>query len=684
MVSNETHQYRGIIQLLLHFGWRWVGLFVVEDESGEHFLQVLEPLFSQNGICSAFTQRIPTQPYWHHGAEMTNLASDIYLYFTESKASSFLIYGETMTLMWLSTTLILAVPGYKEITSLGKVWILTAQIDLAAISLQKGLDFQPFHGTVSFKIHSSELPEFQNFLRNIKPDWTQGDGFVKDFWEQAFDCSFPNSQEPVEISETCTGEEKLESLPGPVFEMRLTGHSYSIYNAVYAVVYAFHAMYSAHSRHRAMLKGEKIELQDLKPWQLHPYLRGVLFNNSAGETVSFNGNREMGAGFDIMNLVTFPNASFLNMKVGRVDPNALQGQEFAINEDTMVWHKGFNQVLPISLCSDSCQPGYRIKRKETEKFCCYDCVPCPAGKISSQKDMEDCVKCPDDQYPSKNRDGCILKIITFLSYQEPLGISLACSAGFFALTTALVLGTFIKYKDTPIVKANNRDITYMLLICLLLCFLCPLLFLGRPKATCFLHQSAFGTIFSVAVSCVLAKTITVVVAFMATKPGSNMRKWVGKRLTTSIVLSGSLIQASICAFWLGTSPPFPNLDIYSMDEEIVAECNEGSVTMFYTVLGYMGLLSIISLSVAFLARKLPDSFNEAKFITFSMLLFCSVWVSFVPTYLSTKGKYMVAVEIFSILASSAGLLCCIFVPKCYIILLRPELNKREQLIRTKS
>ncbi|XP_066486555.1 vomeronasal type-2 receptor 26-like [Tiliqua scincoides] len=684
MVPNEEHQYMGIVHLLRHFKWTWVGLIVVDDESGDHFLKALEPLLSQNQICSAFIERIPNQGRFTGLDELGGMAQEIYLLLTDKKVKILVIYGESMTIMWLSALVILTDPDYKENPSLGKVWLMTAQIDFAVTGLITRSSFPIFQGAISFTIHANEPPGFQAYLQNVKPDWTQGDGFVKGFWEQAFDCSIPHPQDTIEIHKPCTGEEKLEGLPGAIFEMHTTGHSYSIYNAVYAVAHALHDMCSSRPNRRVTVMDKVLEFQGLQPWQLHSFLRGVSFNNSAGEPISFNDHQELVAGFDIASVVIFPNTSFLRVKVGSVDPNALKGKEFTIDEDRIVWHKTFNQLRPLSVCSEPCQPGFRKRKKEGKHFCCYDCAVCPEGKISDQKDTADCSECPEDQYPSRNRDKCISRDTIFLSYEEPLGIGLATVAVCFSLITALVLRTFLKHKNTPIVKANNRDITYTLLISLLLCFLSSFLFLGQPrKVTCFFQQSAFGIVFSVAVSCVLAKTITVVVAFMATKPGSSMRKWVGKRMTNSIVLSCSSIQAGICTMWLGVSPPFPDLDMQTLATEIIAKCNEGSAVMFYLVLGYLGLLSVISFTVAFLARKLPDSFNEAKFITFSMLVFCSVWLTFVPTYLSTKGKYMVAVEIFSILASSAGLLGCIFFPKCYIIVLRPELNNKDQLAKRK-
>ncbi|XP_071972756.1 vomeronasal type-2 receptor 26-like [Engystomops pustulosus] len=342
--------------------------------------------------------------------------------------------------------------------------------------------------------------------------------------------------------------------------------------------------------------------------------------------------------------------------------------------------------IPRSQCSTSCVPGERKVMTNSIHRCCYDCAPCSAGEISIAIDSEYCMKCPEDTWPNENRTSCIFRKMEYLSYTEDvISIFLNCFTFFFFIITILTLSMFIFNRDTPIVRANNKNLSFVLLVSIMLSFLCVFLFLGRPvDITCMLRQISTGIFLSVSISSLLAKTIMVYIAFKATRPGSVWRTWTGVRLPNCVLLICPSVQVVLCMSWVTLSPPFQELDTHSYKEKVVVQCNEGSDLWFYSVLGYMGVLAAVSFITAFLARTLPDSFNEAKYITFSMLVFCSVWIAMIPAYLSTRGKYMVAVEIFAILTSSAGLLGCIFLPKCYIIFCRPELNTKSYVLSSRS
>ncbi|XP_032092363.1 vomeronasal type-2 receptor 26-like [Thamnophis elegans] len=681
LFPNEDFQIMGIIQLLLHFQWKWIGLIVSNPEKGKSFIQNKLDIFSKKGICFDFVEEMPKE------SVATDLEVQFHGYVTlckvimRSTANVVIIYCENEDIPVFRMFPYISAYEGMPMERKDKVWVMPAQMEFTSIPFQRdtGLDF--IHGALSLAVSSKEILGFKKFIQMRKP-FSEEDSLTRLFWENAFECSFPNIMLDEDRGNECTGEEALETLPGSVFETSMTGQSYSIYNAVYAVAHALHAMLSSKPKPRERGKAWELRTLNQESWQFPWYLKAVSFNNSAGEMVSFDERGELATGFDVINWVTFPNQSFHQIKIGSIALMAPRNKLLTVSAEKIIWPTMFNQMFPLSVCNDNCFPGYSKIKVEGKPFCCYDCLRCPKGKIANQTDADECLHCSEDQFPSQAQNLCIQREIIFLSYSEPVGITLVTVNLSFSFITALILGIFIKQRDTPIVKANNRNLAYILLIGLLLSFLCTLLFIGQPdQVKCLLRQATFGILLSVALSCILGKTIVVILAFMATKPGSKMRKWLGKWLANTIVLSCSAVQITICSVWMAISPPFPDSDMHSMTEEIVLECNEGSAIMFYLVLGFMGFLASTSFTVAFLARKLPDSFNEAKFITFSMLVFCSVWISFVPTYLSTKGKYMVAVEIFSILASAAGLLSCIFFPKCYVILLRPDLNKKEQLIK---
>ncbi|XP_044526958.1 vomeronasal type-2 receptor 26-like [Gracilinanus agilis] len=654
LAPKESTLTLGMVRLMVHFNWTWVGLVISDDSRGETFLWNIREEMTRKGVCVTFTEKIPTTEKYTINSH-TIIMSRI----DRSSANVIVVYGDDNSLIMLQY-------GQTPYLILTKVWITSSHWDFTI----RPHDSTPnsFNSVLIFSGNTKEIPNFKAFQRTVKPRKYPENIFLQGFWNSAFGC--PYNYEKFK-QEDCSQNASLEMLPLRHFDMATSSQSYNIYNAVHAVARVLHKLFLT-----------KSELRDddslfIYPWKLNSLLRDLHFNNSAGEQIFMNDKKLSEANYDIKYFVNFLNGTECMVKVGEFIPQFPVGEDFSINENVIMWNE-YIEMTPHSVCSESCGPGYQKSPREGESICCFDCILCPGGQISNHTDMDQCIRCAEDEYPNKERNRCLQKVVTFLAYEDPMGMTLACTALVFSLLTFLILGLFVKHQDTPIVKANNRTLSYILLFSLSQCFLSSLLFMGKPtSATCLLQQTIFGITFTMAVSSILAKTVTVVLAFKATRPGSRSRKWVGSRAPISIILVCSLIQGILCGSWLLVSPPFPDTDPHSEAGHMILKCNEGSLIAFYLVLGYMAFLALGSFIMAFLARNLPDTFNETKFITFSMLVFCSVWASFLPTYQSTKGRSMVAVEVFSILSSSASLLGCIFIPKCYVILLRPQWNTQD-------
>ncbi|XP_069502433.1 extracellular calcium-sensing receptor-like [Ambystoma mexicanum] len=671
-IPSDDVQALGLAQLVVHFGWTWVGIVSSEDDYGTLGSHLLKQELLKFGVCIAFHKVFPIIPL------TMKIGFNLDVVRTSS-ARVVLVFSPDHFLLPVMEEL-----SRQNVT--GKVWIATeAWSTSPSISNKKELAHM-LKGTIGLTVKEGTMAGLKEFLLGLRPATSPDDMFVKPFWEQALGCRWPNQENTRthNMASFCTGTENLEQFRSRYSDEYDPRISYNVYNGMYAIAHALQAMQSCFPGHGPFTSNTCGEIKNIKPWQLLHYMKNVRFKNKMGEEMFFDSNGNPPAVYDIVNWQLEPEGTIVYTTVGSFDSRAPMGKQLSINISAMRWNLPDTKV-PRSVCSESCSPGYRKAAQKGQPACCFDCVSCSEGEIAHGTDSSHCMACPPDLWPNLRRTECVPKRIDFLSYQEALGGILAAFGSICCFITVLVLRYFFKYRDTPIVKANNRELTYILLGTLALSFLCPLLFIGIPhKITCLLRQTAFGITFVLSVSCVLAKTIMVVIAFNATKPGSSMRRWLGPRVPVVTVSVCTLGQVILCATWLFLCPPLPEKSMALKSGTIILQCNECSETAFWCMLGYMGLLACASFFVAFLARKLPDSFNEAKWITFSMLVFLSVWLSFVPGYLSTQGKYMVAVEIFSIISSSSGILVCIFIPKCYIILLRPDLNTREHLLSKRA
>uniref|UniRef100_A0A668RR13 G-protein coupled receptors family 3 profile domain-containing protein n=1 Tax=Oreochromis aureus TaxID=47969 RepID=A0A668RR13_OREAU len=634
-IPSDYYQSRALAHLVKHFGWTWVGAIRTNDDYGNKGIATFTETAQQLGICLEYSVSFfRTDPY-----EKIQKIIDIIKASTSKVIIGFLSHFDMDVL--LHEFSLNNLTGYQWIGS--ESWIFDSQT--AKMDIHHILD-----GAIGLYIPKAHVTGLQEFMLNVKLLNSSNNELFTEFWETLFNCKFKELKSTAENPRECTGHEDLTGVENIFTDMSLMPMFNNVYKGVYAVAHALHNI----------LNCNKTSSRSIKCPSILQHILKIYFKTKEGDEVYFDENGDPAAKYDIIN--------WQPRKNGIVDLPMV-----------IIVHL-FIQV-PVSVCSEKCPPGTRKVLQKGRPVCCYDCIRCAEGEISNITDSVTCLRCPPEFWSNERRDTCIKKEAVFLSYEEIMGALLTAASLFGTCMTTGVALIFFKYRTTPIVRANNSELSFLLLFSLTLCFLCSLTFIGQPSEwSCMLRHVAFGITFVLCISCVLGKTMVVLMAFRATRPGSNVQKWFGPTQQRLCVTSFTLIQLIMCIIWLTVSPPFPFKNFKEFKDKITLECALGTSLGYWAVLGYIGLLSVLCFIFAFLARKLPDNFNEAKFITFSMLIFCAVWITFIPAYVSSPGKFSVAVEIFAILASSFGLLICIFFPKCYIILLKPERNTKKNMM----
>ncbi|XP_075448994.1 extracellular calcium-sensing receptor [Ascaphus truei] len=685
-MPNDEQQATAMADIIEYFRWNWVGTIAADDDYGRPGIEKFREEAEERGICIDFSELISQ---YSDEDDIQTAVHNI----QNSTAKVIVVFSSGPDLEPLIKEIV-----RRNIT--GRIWLASeAWASSSLIAIPEF--FHVIGGTIGFALRAGHIPGFREFLHKVHPKRSPSNGFVKEFWEETFNCYLPEgSQNPAPsvpflsnhmdnnrvgnntsaFRLLCTGQENLTSVETPYLDFTHLRISYNVYLAVYSIAHALQDIYNCAPGNGLFTNGSCADIMKVEAWQVLKYLRHLNFTNNMGEHVDFNESGDLVGNYTIVNWhLSEEDGSVVFEEIGHYNVYAKQNERLFINESKILW-SGFSREVPFSNCTRDCQEGTRKGIIEGQPTCCFECVDCPDGEYADETDASACEKCAEDYWSNENHTFCIAKQIEFLSWTEPFGIALTMFAILGIVLTSFVLGVFIKFRNTPIVKATNRELSYLLLFSLLCCFSSSLFFIGEPQDwTCRLRQPAFGISFVLCISCILVKTNRVLLVFEAKIPTSFHRKWWGLNLQFLLVFLCTFVQIVTCVIWLYTAPPLSYRNQELEDEIIFITCHEGSLMALGFLIGYTCLLAAICFFFAFKARKLPENFNEAKFITFSMLIFFIVWISFIPAYSSTYGKFVSAVEVIAILASSFGLLACIFFNKIYIILFKPSRNTIEEV-----
>ncbi|XP_026884875.2 vomeronasal type-2 receptor 1 [Electrophorus electricus] len=708
-IPSDEHQSVAMAQLVLRFGWTWVGTIASDDDYGKYGIKRFKEVVEEAGVCISFSETLPKFVAPESIQRIVRTVLD-------STAKIVVVFSSDVDLSPLVEVLL-----QNNVTN--RTWIASESWVTSALISKQADVLSTLGGTLGFAIQRADIPGLREHLLSIDP---YQDALTEEFWETAFSCTLSygralrNARAVREAGNAtasrattnalpdglCTGKENLEKLNNTYLDVSQLRLTYNVYKAVYAVAYALHHLEHCENGSGPFQDRSCADITKFEPWQLMYYLKNLRFNvPHTGEEIFFN-DGEVPGFYEILNWQRDANGGVTYAHVGYYNSTASTTEKLILDNSSIIWH---NDVLqpPRSVCSERCQPGTRMGIRQGEPVCCFDCIPCADGEISNTTDARGCIQCEEDYWSNTNHDACVLKTIEFLGFGEPLGITLIAIAVFGALLTMVVGVVFLKHLTTPLVQANDALLSFTLLLALTITFLCSIVFLGEPQRwSCMTSQVALAVGFALCLSSLMGKAALLMLRARAVKAAKTAAKAAKVAAAASedspdttaiapapppkndvdpirpgqqrvIAAVCTLVQVAACTVWLVLLPPHPVKNTAAQNIKIILECDPGNIVFICAVFGYDVLLAVLAFTFGFVARRLEDHFSEGKCITFGMLVFFIVWISFVPAYLSTRGKFMVAVQIFAILASSFGLLACIFLPKCYVLLVKPERNKEE-------
>ncbi|XP_037306152.1 metabotropic glutamate receptor 1 isoform X1 [Pungitius pungitius] len=644
VVPSDTLQARAILDIVKRYNWTYVSAVHTEGNYGESGMEAFKELASLEGLCIAHSDKIYSNAEEKHFDRLLRKLRE-----RLPKARVVVCFCEGMTVRGLLMAM-------RRLGVFGEFLLIGSDGWADRYEVVEGYE-QEAEGGITMKLQSEVVKTFDDYYLKLRLDTNTRNPWFSEFWQYRFQCRLAgHPQENKSYKKVCSGNESLQENYVQDSKMGF------VINAIYAMAHGLHDM------HNELCPGQPGLCEAMDPIdgsKLLDYLLKTSFRGVSGEEIYFDQNGDTPGRYDIMNLQGLGEDRYDYLNVGSWHEGILS------IDDYKLWLNSSEMVR--SVCSEPCAKGQIKVIRKGEVSCCWICTTCKDNEYV--QDEFTCKACDLGWWPDDYLEGCQplpLKYLDWSDVESMVAVAFSCVG---ILITSFVTFVFIQYRDTPVVKSSSRELCYIILAGIFMGYICPFTLIARPTvASCYLQRLLVGLSSSMCYSALVTKTNRIARILAGSKKKICTKKPRFMSAWAQVVIASMLIslQLTVEITLIILEPPEP-VKSYPSISEVYLICNTSNVGMV-APLGYNGLLIMSCTYYAFKTRNVPANFNEAKYIAFTMYTTCIIWLAFVPIYFGSN--YKIITTSFSVSLSVTVALGCMFTPKMYIIIAKPERNVR--------
>ncbi|XP_026867132.2 taste receptor type 1 member 1-like [Electrophorus electricus] len=628
-VPTNNNEIQLIIQIIQWFGWNWVAFIGSNDEYSQNGLDLFRQNINGTGICLAYTTELETISDNEEILQrIESLNINVIIVFTlENYARSF-------------------IRSAIKINIKDKVWIAGD-----AWSMDSELSGVPGIGQIGTIFGVSEITlnliGFKDFLYQSR---------LKTEVAECVNCEGgPVGATCNQVCENCT------SLSPEAILNESPSFSFAVYSAVYTLAHALH-----HSLNCSAMGCSKI--QYIPPYLL---LQNVKRSNFTlqNRDIEYDMNGDPPASLSVV--LWRPHKTPFFQIVGTYDTHPVQ---FTLNSYLIPWYQ--NGTVPFSNCSVECDTGSARVQQSIQK-CCFQCKKCEANTyINTTVDRYTCVPCKEGEWSEEQSTFCRTRSVVYLQYRDPLCVLFLLSSGSFIVLSIGVIILFAYNYNTPVVRSAGGGMCFLMLLSLSVSNIGAFFYFGVPQpVNCALRDTLFIFFYTICLSCMAARSFQIVCIFkMAAKFPKVYSWWVrynGQWLCLAVYTALHFIA---CGVWLLFGRPKPYNDNTSFNDQTILTCGIGTTFTYVFVWSFLWFLSVVCFCFSYMGKDLPKNYNEAKSITFSLVLFYMCWITYFTAYMMLRGQYIQLLSAAAQLSSSYGIMFSFFIPRSFIIIFQPQKN----------